>query len=239
MLKWLITGKIVQKTLVAVSKVSAGDLVSGDARVLPDKFIIKIRLCHDDAIKWKHMPRYWPFVRGIHRSPMNSPHKGQCHGALMFYLIYAWTNDWVNNREPGDLRHHRAHYDVIIMAWDDHHDGQYIRSYLLRYTIYHGENIWCSEWIYWTDEYHVHHNWRMMITWFTLSLFVLKLFIIYYCDFTLSVIYEIVTKSIKYIVSYIEKHWWKRGNLCHFCDVFFVFTILFWEHKMCLVVRYA
>ena len=29
-----------------------------------------------DVIKWKHFPRYWPFVRGIHRSPVNSPHKG-------------------------------------------------------------------------------------------------------------------------------------------------------------------
>ena len=24
----------------------------------------------DDVIKWKHFPRYWPFVRGIHRSPV-------------------------------------------------------------------------------------------------------------------------------------------------------------------------
>ena len=32
---------------------------------------------HDDVIKWKHFPRYWPFVRGIHRSTVNSPHKGQ------------------------------------------------------------------------------------------------------------------------------------------------------------------
>ena len=31
---------------------------------------------HDDVIKWKHFPRYWPFVRGIHRSPVNFPHKG-------------------------------------------------------------------------------------------------------------------------------------------------------------------
>ena len=23
---------------------------------------------HDDVIKWKHFPRNWPFVRGIHRS---------------------------------------------------------------------------------------------------------------------------------------------------------------------------
>ena len=71
---------------------------------------------HDDVIKWKHFPRYWSFVRGIHRSPVNSPHKGQWHGALMFSLICAWIDGWVNNREAGDLRRHRAHYDVIVMG---------------------------------------------------------------------------------------------------------------------------
>ena len=70
---------------------------------------------HDDVIKWTHFPRYWPFVRGIHRSPVNSPHKGQRRGALMFSLICVWINGWVNNREAGDLRRYRAHYDVIVM----------------------------------------------------------------------------------------------------------------------------
>ena len=51
---------------------------------------------HDDVIKWKPFPRYWPFVRRIHRSPVNSPHKGQWRGALMFCLICAWINGWVN-----------------------------------------------------------------------------------------------------------------------------------------------
>ena len=41
-----------------------------------------ILLIHDDVIKWEHFPHYWPFVRGIHRSPVNSPHKGQWHGTL-------------------------------------------------------------------------------------------------------------------------------------------------------------
>ena len=41
---------------------------------------------HDDVIKWKHFPRYWPFVRGIHRSLVNSPHKGQWCGALIFFF---------------------------------------------------------------------------------------------------------------------------------------------------------
>ena len=53
----------------------------------------KIAQNHDDVIKWNHFPRYWPFVRGIHRSPVNSPHKGQWRGALMFSLICAWIND--------------------------------------------------------------------------------------------------------------------------------------------------
>ena len=75
---------------------------------------------HDDVIKWKHFPRYWPFVRGIHRSPVNSPHKGQWCGDLMFRLFCAWINGWANNREAGDLRRHRAHYGVIVMALQCH-----------------------------------------------------------------------------------------------------------------------
>ena len=70
---------------------------------------------HDDMIKWKHFQRYWPFVRGTHQSPVNSPHKGQWRGALIFSLIYAWTNGWVNNNHAGDLRRHHAHYDVTVI----------------------------------------------------------------------------------------------------------------------------
>ena len=93
---------------------------------------------HDDVIKWEHFPRYWPFVREVHRLPVNSPYKGQwrralmfsliCHRspvnspykgqwrrALMFSVICAWIKCWVNNREAGDLRRHRAHYDVIVI----------------------------------------------------------------------------------------------------------------------------
>ena len=71
---------------------------------------------HDDVIKWKYFPRYWPFVRGIHRSAVNSPHKGQWHGALTFSLIYVWINGWVNNRKAGDLRCYRAHCDATVMT---------------------------------------------------------------------------------------------------------------------------
>ena len=61
------------------------------------------------------LPRYWPFVRGINRSLVNSPNKGQWRGTLMFPFICAYTNGRVNNRDAGDLRRHRAHYDVTLI----------------------------------------------------------------------------------------------------------------------------
>ena len=53
-------------------------------------------------------------MRGIYRSPANSPHKGQWRGALMFSLICAWTNSWTNKGDAGDLRGHRTHDDVTV-----------------------------------------------------------------------------------------------------------------------------
>ena len=48
--------------------------------------VVIVGFVHDDVIKWQHFPRYWPFVRGIHRPPVNSPHKGQWRRALMFFI---------------------------------------------------------------------------------------------------------------------------------------------------------
>ena len=72
-----------------------------------------------DCAWWRHQKETFfallPFVWGIHRSPVNSHHKGQRRGTLMHSLICAWTNDGVNNRYAGDIRRQRAHYDVIVM----------------------------------------------------------------------------------------------------------------------------
>ena len=65
----------------------------------PDRYSIVVWICrtyHDDVIKWKHFPRHWPLC-------------GE------FSLICVWINGWVNNREAGDLRRHRGHYDVNVM----------------------------------------------------------------------------------------------------------------------------
>ena len=53
------------------------------------------------------------FVWGIHRSTVNSPQKGQWHGALTF--SWTWTKGWVYNRDAGDLRCHRTHDDVTVV----------------------------------------------------------------------------------------------------------------------------
>ena len=75
-----------------------------------------LRLMHDDVIKWKHFPGYWPFVRGFTSHRWIPLTKGQWRRALMFPLICAWINGWVSNRGAGDLRRRRAHYDVPVMA---------------------------------------------------------------------------------------------------------------------------
>ena len=74
-------------------------------------------LWHDDVMKWKHFfPRNWPFVKGIHRSPVDSLSKGQLRRALMYSLMCAWTNGWANNRDARGLRRYRTCYGVIVLG---------------------------------------------------------------------------------------------------------------------------
>ena len=50
---------------------------------------------HDDVIKWKHFPRYWSFVRGIHRSPVNSLHKRPVMRSFDVYFDLC-PNTWLS-----------------------------------------------------------------------------------------------------------------------------------------------
>ena len=87
--------------------------------------------CHHDAIiKWKHFSRYCPFVLRIHWSPVNSPHKGQWHGALILSLISAWINDRVNNREAGDLGCHLAVPPATTISFE--RSKFYEKNYIIR-----------------------------------------------------------------------------------------------------------
>ena len=77
-----------------------------------------IELC-DDVIKWKHFPRYWPFVQGIHQLPVNSPHKGQWRRGLMCFFdlrlnkrlskqSWGW---WIETPSRSLWRHCDGHVD--------------------------------------------------------------------------------------------------------------------------------
>ena len=85
---------------------------------------------HDDVIKWKHFPRYCPFVRGIHRWPVNSPHKGQWRGVSMFSLIFALNKRlsrqllgwWFETpsrpllRHCNDIKYTDSHFTVVKVS---------------------------------------------------------------------------------------------------------------------------
>ena len=71
---------------------------------------------HDDVIKWKHYPRYWPFVRGIHRWPVDCPHKASDAELWCFFFYLRLNKRWASNRDAGDLRRHRTQYDVTLMV---------------------------------------------------------------------------------------------------------------------------
>ena len=94
---------------------------------------------HDDVINSRHFPRYWPFVREIHRWPVSCPHKGHRRGALMFSLICSWINASVNNREAGDLRRHRAHYDItaVFKSWHVYNSMHTDHDLLCFIMVYH------------------------------------------------------------------------------------------------------
>ena len=73
------------------------------------------RNVHDHLIKWKHFPRHWPIVRGIHPSLVSSPTKASNAKLWCFLWSVAEKNGWVINQDSGDLRRHRTHYDVTII----------------------------------------------------------------------------------------------------------------------------
>ena len=96
----------------------------------PARRTMKATTCHCQVhqmdVSWRGRLPWWrhemetffallALCAGNSPVPVNSPHKGQWHGTLMFSLICHRINGWVNNREAGDPRRRQAHYDVIVM----------------------------------------------------------------------------------------------------------------------------
>ena len=80
----------------------------------------EFHLCSEKAWWRHHMETFYALLIlcvGNSLAPANSLHKGQWRGALMFSLICAWINGWVNDHEAGDFGCHRAHYYVTVMLY--------------------------------------------------------------------------------------------------------------------------
>ena len=94
---------------------------------------------------WRHQMKTFSDLLALcaENSPVTAD-KGQWHGSLIFSLICNWINGWVYNREVGDLRPHRTHYNVIVMCgfcllWTFIHGTKNIRTcqtYTLRFKSY-------------------------------------------------------------------------------------------------------
>ena len=67
-----------------------------------------------NILPWHGSPLcYWPFVRGIHWSSMDYPHKRLAAQALIFSLMLAWTNCWTNIPVPGYFTRYDTHVKVF------------------------------------------------------------------------------------------------------------------------------
>ena len=94
-------GMLVQKKWSIIESVTAHPMKCAQAFVA----VCFVVLIHDDIIKWKYFPRYWPFC-GEFTGDRWVPRTKVSDGALMFSLICTWINGWVNNR---------THCDVTVM----------------------------------------------------------------------------------------------------------------------------
>ena len=114
----------------------------------------KTFMWHDDVIKWKHFQRYWPFVRGIHRSPVNSPHKGQWRGAFdVFFNLRlnkrlskqsrGWLFEtlscplWRHCNGSVAISNHASRVLNLILPWNDF----FVRSLMTSKTMMF---LWCT-----------------------------------------------------------------------------------------------
>ena len=94
---------------------------------------------------WRHQMETFSVLLAIcaGNSPVPGEFPAQRPVTRSFHvcLICAWINRWVNNREAGDLRRYRAHYDVIVMGEE--------------YSL-----IWTLIWIYCKADTFLHILWN-------------------------------------------------------------------------------
>ena len=108
----------------------------------------------DDVIKRKHFTHYWPFMRGIHRSPVNSQHKG--HVFLDLHLNKQLCKQWRRRQFETPSRSLWRHYEyrrlLKFLTWDStliwHNTNPRRGSLILTWIDFNHSvyNILCPSW---------------------------------------------------------------------------------------------
>ena len=95
-----ILGKLRWKLRVAMMRAFTG----GGSRTVTTRVMTSSKL--------KHFPRYWPFVRGMHRSPVNSPQRSVTRSFDVFFdlclnqqLSKQWRRQWFGTPSSSSWRH--------------------------------------------------------------------------------------------------------------------------------------
>ena len=117
---------------------------------------------HDDVIKWEHFPCNWTFVRRIHRSPVNSPYKGQWRGALIFSLICACLNKRLSKQSRGwRFETPSGSYDVNVMQFEKACTANWLdtnHEYFILIITRDSEGIMFSPWVFVCVSVYVCHD---------------------------------------------------------------------------------
>ena len=146
-------------------------------------------------------------------------HKGQWRGPLVFSLICAWINGWVNNRQAGDLRRYRTHYNAIIMV-------SFAMDYSCRYHhLTPARSYWCVEQRY---ESSLHLK---MVSCFSIPNFDINQY--RFNDYTGNIMGKVFDKIDCYLLHYHLKYitsvssWSNVDWVCHRCQ-----ENAWWRHQM-------
>ena len=101
--------------LIHVSKTEQKKLIHGiDGETQNEPVRSRVEIPRNSATLRSQTDTWWGHQMETF-SALLAPCVGQWCEALMFSLIWAWINGWVNNRKTADWRRHRGHYDVTVM----------------------------------------------------------------------------------------------------------------------------
>ena len=142
-----------------------------DSNIILACWCIPLRWCHSKRDGVSNHPRRDGLLNRLFRRRSKTSKlrvTGLCEGNLPLAVeLPAWINGWVNNSEGGDLRRHRAHYDVTLMQSDDGANARLSIAVVLRLTKSQWIKLFSADFRMFTKQFRWGHSpiptWEMLI----------------------------------------------------------------------------